>query len=60
MGKALRWLTSHTQASRVRGLIPGTRVVSVADRREADIFELFERGRQQPTPCLNHVVAKSP
>ena len=45
--EALRWLTSHTQASRVQGLLPNTRVVSVADR-EADIFELFDRGRQQP------------
>jgi hypothetical protein len=45
--EALRWLTSHTQASRLRALIPDTRVVSVADR-EGDIFELFERGRQHP------------
>ena len=45
--EALRWLTSHTQASRIQGLLPNTRVVSVADR-EADIFELFARGRQHP------------
>ncbi|AGA32034.1 hypothetical protein TVNIR_0325 [Thioalkalivibrio nitratireducens DSM 14787] len=45
--EALRWLTSHTQASRIQALIPGTRVVSVADR-EADILELFARGRQHP------------
>ena len=45
--EVLRWLTSHTQASRVQSLIPGTRVVSVDDR-ETDIFELFERGRQHP------------
>jgi len=45
--EALRWLTSHTQVSRLQALIPGTRVVSVTDR-EGDIFELFERGRQHP------------
>lgn len=42
-----RWLEAYQDANDIAGLLPGTRIVSVADR-EGDMFELFDQRRRQP------------
>ena len=41
-----RWLEAYQDASNIAALLPGTRIVSVADR-EGDMFELFDYRRRQ-------------
>jgi hypothetical protein len=42
-----RWLAAYLDAKDLATLLPGTHVVSVADR-EGDMFELFDLRRRQP------------
>ena len=42
-----RWLEAYREANAIATLLPGTRIVSVADR-EGDLFELFDWRRRQP------------
>lgn len=44
-----RWLEGYQEASAIAALLPGTRIISVADR-EADMFELFDYRRRQAGP----------
>ena len=41
-----RWIAAYQDASDIAALLPGTRIVSVADR-EGDMFELFDYRRRQ-------------
>jgi hypothetical protein len=43
---SFRWLEGYQDASVIAALLPGTRIVSVADR-EGDMFELFDYRRRQ-------------
>lgn len=44
--ESYRWLQGFAEATEIAALLPGTRVINIADR-EADIFELFDaQGRQ--------------
>jgi hypothetical protein len=42
-----RWLDSYQESVRIAGLLPGSRVINVADR-EGDIYELFAAAARQP------------
>lgn len=50
-----RWLESYREAHAMAALLPGTRIVSVADR-EADLFELFDFRRRLPGPKADLLV----
>ena len=45
--EAYRWLEAYRDANEIAAILPGTQIVSVADR-EGDMFELFEQRRCQP------------
>jgi len=45
-----RWLEGYREACKVAGEVPGTQIVSVADR-EGDIYELFVEAEQHATPA---------
>ncbi len=44
--ESYRWLEGYEDATVIAAMLPGTRVISVADR-EGDIFELFDLRRRQ-------------
>ena len=44
--ESYRWLEGYEEARAIAAMLPGTRVISVADR-EGDIFELFDLRRRQ-------------
>jgi hypothetical protein len=44
--ESYRWLEGYEDATAIAALLPGTRIISVADR-EGDIFELFDLRRRQ-------------
>lgn len=50
-----RWLESYREAHAMAALLPGTRIVSVADR-EADMFELFDFRRRLVGPKADLLV----
>lgn len=50
-----RWLEGYQEASAIAALLPGTRIISVADR-EADMFELFDYRRRQTGPKADLLV----
>jgi len=45
--ESYRWLQAYEDAAQIAALIPGTQVISVADR-EGDMFELFDYRRRLP------------
>lgn len=47
--ESYRWLEAYRDASQISGQLPGTRIVSVADR-EGDMFELFDLRRGHAGP----------
>jgi hypothetical protein len=50
-----RWLEAYRDASDIAALLPGTRIVSVADR-EGDMFELFDLRRRAAGPKADLLV----
>jgi len=50
-----RWLAAYQDANDIAALLPGTRIVSVADR-EGDMFELFDLRRRWPGPKADLLV----
>lgn len=50
-----RWLAAYQDANDLGALLPGTRIVSVADR-EGDMFELFDLRRRSPGPKADLLV----
>jgi len=53
--ESYRWLEAYQDATDIARLIPGTHVISVSDR-EGDIFELFDRARNQKGPKADLLV----
>jgi hypothetical protein len=53
--ETFRWLEGYRRACAVAREVPGTQVVSVADR-EGDIYELFVEARNQGTAAADFVI----
>ncbi|MDP2322596.1 MAG: transposase, partial [Gammaproteobacteria bacterium] len=47
--ESYRWLEAYQDAARIAEQLPGTRIISVADR-EGDMFELFDLRRGHAGP----------
>ncbi len=56
--ESFRWIEAYQDANEVAALLPGTRVISVADR-EGDFFELFDWRRRQPADAKAHLLVRA-
>ncbi|MGH8566841.1 MAG: IS4 family transposase [Gammaproteobacteria bacterium] len=53
-----RWIAAYHDANDIAALLPGTRVISIADR-EGDFFELFDARRRQPGGDRAHLLVRA-
>lgn len=56
--ESFRWIASYQEANDIAALLPGTRVINVADR-EGDFFELFDWRRRQPGGAKAHLLVRA-
>jgi len=56
--ESFRWIEAYQDANHIATLLPGTRVISVADR-EGDFFELFDWRRRQPGGAKAHLLVRA-
>jgi hypothetical protein len=56
--ESFRWIESYQDANDIAALLPGTRVINVADR-EGDFFELFDWRRRQPGRARAHLLVRA-
>jgi hypothetical protein len=53
-----RWIAAYQDSNDIAALLPGTRVINVADR-EGDFFELFDWQRRQPPGPRAHLLVRA-
>jgi len=56
--ESFRWIEAYQDANHIATLLPGTRVINVADR-EGDFFELFDWRRRQPGGAKAHLLVRA-
>lgn len=56
--ESYRWIEAYQDANHIAALLPGTRVINVADR-EGDFFELFDWRRRQPAGAKAHLLVRA-
>ncbi len=56
--ESFRWIEAYQDANAIAALLPGTRVISLADR-EGDFFELFDWRRRQPGGAQAHLLVRA-
>lgn len=56
--ESFRWIEAYQDANDIAALLPGTRVINVADR-EGDFFELFDWRRRQPGGTRAHLLVRA-
>jgi hypothetical protein len=56
--ESFRWIEAYQDANDIAALLPGTRVINVADR-EGDFFELFDWRRRQPGGARAHLLVRA-
>ena len=53
--ESFRWLEGYRLACQLATDLPGTQIVSIADR-EADIYDIFVDAQQQPDPRADYII----
>jgi len=56
--ESFRWIEAYQDCNDIAALLPGTRVINVADR-EGDFFELFDWRRRQPRGATAHLLVRA-
>jgi len=56
--ESYRWIEAYEDCNPIAALLPGTRIVNVADR-EGDFFELFDWRRRQPDGAKAHLLVRA-
>lgn len=56
--ESFRWIDAYLQSNDIAALLPGTRIINVADR-EGDFFELFDWQRRQTAGPKAHLLVRA-